>query len=133
LLIPHPAKIIPCARPRPTFRSTTCFFFFQAEDGIRAGHVTGVQTCALPIYAVLAGLGQAAADIPRSVLQAILHPIQTAGQVTGIGNIPAAVSTMQDPTASAPERWDALARATPFNMGYAPERALLNATGARSE
>src|SRR6266508_2189565 len=26
-------------------------FFFQAEDGIRAGHVTGVQTCALPISA----------------------------------------------------------------------------------
>src|SRR5690606_40091350 len=28
-----------------------CFFsfFFQAEDGIRGFHVTGVQTCALPI------------------------------------------------------------------------------------
>src|SRR5690606_20543959 len=26
-------------------------FFFQAEDGIRAFHVTGVQTCALPIWA----------------------------------------------------------------------------------
>src|SRR5215510_3791129 len=26
------------------------FFFLQAEDGIRDGHVTGVQTCALPIY-----------------------------------------------------------------------------------
>src|SRR5436309_4775284 len=25
------------------------FFFFQAEDGIRCFHVTGVQTCALPI------------------------------------------------------------------------------------
>src|SRR5699024_11332795 len=25
------------------------FFFFQAEDGIRARNVTGVQTCALPI------------------------------------------------------------------------------------
>src|SRR5690625_7668354 len=25
-------------------------FFFQAEDGIRDGHVTGVQTCALPIW-----------------------------------------------------------------------------------
>src|SRR5260221_11533189 len=25
-------------------------FFFQAEDGIRAQCVTGVQTCALPIY-----------------------------------------------------------------------------------
>src|SRR5690348_16496058 len=24
-------------------------FFFQAEDGIRGGRVTGVQTCALPI------------------------------------------------------------------------------------
>src|SRR5256886_5855518 len=27
-----------------------CFFFFQAEDGIRDLTVTGVQTCALPIY-----------------------------------------------------------------------------------
>src|SRR5574342_156219 len=26
-----------------------CFFFFQAEDGIRDPVVTGVQTCALPI------------------------------------------------------------------------------------
>src|SRR5690606_40747262 len=26
-------------------------FFFQAEDGIRVFHVTGVQTCALPIWA----------------------------------------------------------------------------------
>src|SRR5436305_9076208 len=26
-----------------------CFFFFQAEDGIRDADVTGVQTCALPI------------------------------------------------------------------------------------
>src|SRR5713226_5276370 len=25
------------------------FLFFQAEDGIRGGRVTGVQTCALPI------------------------------------------------------------------------------------
>src|SRR6266511_5765727 len=29
-------------------------FFFQAECGIRAFHVTGVQTCALPISATLA-------------------------------------------------------------------------------
>src|SRR5690606_40679914 len=30
---------------------SACFslFFFQAEDGIRDFHVTGVQTCALPI------------------------------------------------------------------------------------
>src|SRR2546430_10234564 len=30
--------------------SGSCFFFFQAEDGIRDLTVTGVQTCALPIY-----------------------------------------------------------------------------------
>src|SRR3712207_7269991 len=29
--------------------SQSCFFFFQAEDGIRDIGVTGVQTCALPI------------------------------------------------------------------------------------
>src|SRR2546425_6399205 len=30
------------------------FFFFQAEDGIRDKLVTGVQTCALPIYVLVA-------------------------------------------------------------------------------
>ena len=33
-----------------TFFSFVFFFFFQAEDGIRDRLVTGVQTCALPIY-----------------------------------------------------------------------------------
>src|SRR2546425_8272639 len=31
------------------------FFFFQAEDGIRDKLVTGVQTCALPIFAAAGG------------------------------------------------------------------------------
>src|SRR5205823_7002344 len=31
-------------------------FFFQAEDGIRDKLVTGVQTCALPIFALKANL-----------------------------------------------------------------------------
>src|SRR6266581_4427668 len=30
-------------------------FFFQAEDGIRDGRVTGVQTCALPILVASKG------------------------------------------------------------------------------
>src|SRR5438046_3916629 len=33
----------------------TCFFFFQAEDGIRDWSVTGVQTCALPISSLRTG------------------------------------------------------------------------------
>src|SRR5256885_215588 len=32
------------------------FFFFQAEDGIRDYKVTGVQTCALPIFLVMGTL-----------------------------------------------------------------------------
>ena len=42
--------------------SALCFFFFfQAEDGIRDTSVTGVQTCALPIWEILS---QQAADPP---------------------------------------------------------------------
>src|SRR5690606_41031420 len=38
-------------------------FLFQAEDGIRDFHVTGVQTCALPIYVVaLLDAGDAGTD-----------------------------------------------------------------------
>src|SRR6266850_3460229 len=36
----------------PTRMSTGVTFVFQAEDGIRAYKVTGVQTCALPISAL---------------------------------------------------------------------------------
>src|SRR5439155_9246220 len=44
----------------------TPYFFFQAEDGIRDGHVTGVQTCALPIFRSLSAALQVAA--PCSVI-----------------------------------------------------------------
>src|SRR5690606_40191637 len=36
--------------------------FFQAEDGIRAFHVTGVQTCALPIWFLFSGAAEAELD-----------------------------------------------------------------------
>src|SRR5256886_11882758 len=38
---------------------TVFFFFFQAEDGIRDLTVTGVQTCALPIWLILQCAGTA--------------------------------------------------------------------------
>src|SRR5438105_10689186 len=38
------------------------YFFFQAEDGIRDPLVTGVQTCALPIYS-----GLSASDVFASL------------------------------------------------------------------
>ena len=43
------------------------FFFFQAEDGIRDWSVTGVQTCALPIY----HLGQLSPDVTHNLLTQI--------------------------------------------------------------
>src|SRR5436305_3223813 len=45
------------------------FFFFQAEDGIRDADVTGVQTCALPIFR----LPHAAHGLPDEP-QVRLHP-----------------------------------------------------------
>src|SRR5260221_440645 len=43
------------------------FFFSQAEDGIRDHCVTGVQTCALPIYQLLASAAMRASfQAPRS-------------------------------------------------------------------
>src|SRR5438067_2512982 len=39
-----------CTMPlHKAWEVAACFFFFQAEDGIRDRNVTGVQTCALPI------------------------------------------------------------------------------------
>src|SRR5687768_17623532 len=37
-------------RSASNYSAPLLFFFFQAEDGIRDVAVTGVQTCALPIY-----------------------------------------------------------------------------------
>src|SRR5690625_5711601 len=46
------------------------FFFFQAEDGIRDGHVTGVQTCALPI---LIGQEEAKKKISVAIFKHLLQ------------------------------------------------------------
>src|SRR5439155_7053351 len=72
-------------------RSCVTCFFFQAEDGIRDGHVTGVQTCALPI----SSLPDSRAPIPptrtlpavcrTASRMATCHPIS--GPTTG-GSIP---------------------------------------------
>src|SRR5574343_2097687 len=47
------------------------FFFFQAEDGIRARDVTGVQTCALPIY------GKNQVTVPVAFTSATIDPMTT--------------------------------------------------------
>src|SRR5690606_39285907 len=44
------SSVFICASPSRSYLCRIFFFFFQAEDGIRDFHVTGVQTCALPIF-----------------------------------------------------------------------------------
>src|SRR5215467_15378822 len=45
-----PDKFMPFMEEPPGATFSACTFFFQAEDGIRDYKVTGVQTCALPIW-----------------------------------------------------------------------------------
>src|SRR5256884_2800690 len=49
-------------------------FFFQAEDGIRDVAVTGVQTCALPIYRVRAKVIEARSRFGRAVIESLDTP-----------------------------------------------------------
>src|SRR3712207_2041731 len=69
------------------------FFFFQAEDGIRDIGVTGVQTCALPIFLSLAPPDERIVLVEDSAELAPAHPhvvrlearppnVEGAGQVT---------------------------------------------------
>src|SRR5260221_1404418 len=53
---PTPVSEVSSTVAELIFPHVLCFFFFQAEDGIRDHCVTGVQTCALPIsFSVLFG------------------------------------------------------------------------------
>src|SRR5690625_7916310 len=45
--------------------------FFQAKDGIRSGHVTGVQTCALPITDIAPA---SAAAVSRGTISSSVRP-----------------------------------------------------------
>src|SRR2546430_3424429 len=74
------------SRPRRSScrRSVCCsyfFFFFQAEDGIRDLTVTGVQTCALPIFgtALAFGLG-----VPDQYITGLALLGGAVGHATGI-------------------------------------------------
>src|SRR5438876_11849876 len=51
-----------------------CFFFFQAEDGIRDGRVTGVQTCALPILSRQSGASVLCISPWRKFLPSLTYP-----------------------------------------------------------
>src|SRR5687767_826534 len=51
------------------------FFFFQAEDGIRDKLVTGVQTCALPIYRRDAPITREICETARALRVPVLYDV----------------------------------------------------------
>src|SRR5690606_39688166 len=65
------------------------FFFFQAEDGIRDFHVTGVQTCALPISS--RGVGSPAREW-TCWLQSCASWAMPSNCITQVGNSPGRTS-----------------------------------------
>src|SRR5256885_3522489 len=81
------------------------YFFFQAEDGIRDYKVTGVQTCALPIFRVyLAGrdakglrdYAQAVADPHAAQFHKFLTPAQAKARFGATPQQLAAVTSWLD-------------------------------------
>src|SRR5207249_8699235 len=89
-----------------------------AEDGIRDRNVTGVQTCALPIWAVESGSGEDGVDSRRAASAAAI-----AATTWGSGPSPAARHSRKafagsgnstyDSTSSSPcARWPKIGRAS---------------------
>src|SRR5690606_40857178 len=79
------------------------FFFFQAEDGIRDFHVTGVQTCALPISSPCRIVRLAiSTSISASIV--ITRPDPLRGSVAAWMIVPALLSPVKIGRASCRER-----------------------------
>src|ERR1022692_2673235 len=74
------------------------FFFFQAEDGIRDYKVTGVQTCALPIWILQSGPGirrfsmeRTGSGVPPAVFRLSIATLRaSSGEKDSNGGFPSA-------------------------------------------
>jgi len=91
-----------------------------------------------PVAAALSGISKGLLDIPGGILNAAIHPGQTLEGLASMNPLdPSAIgavaSSFRDPEASLSERLASIVQHTPLNLGYAPERALLEATGAKSD
>src|SRR5690606_40182665 len=73
-------------------------FFFQAEDGIRDFHVTGVQTCALPILKRRRSRRRSGSFQLRAAAAARTAPVQSSRRAvwdrTGIRALPSTPERM---------------------------------------
>src|SRR5256886_6031554 len=64
------------AKPQCSRSVPVVFFFFQAEDGIRDLTVTGVQTCALPIFReVVLDVAELKDVLPEHAYRTVTHVV----------------------------------------------------------
>src|SRR5437660_4118651 len=90
---------------------------FQADDGIRAGHVTGVQTCALPISLLI---------VAPPARFTVTVPFVTASCT--VLRLPSTSVTLMPPTASAVSSLTTCAPGTVFT-GASDTASALHAPG----
>src|SRR5690606_19290603 len=91
------AMVMPAIKTRSVTFGRFVSFFFQAEDGIRDFHVTGVQTCALPISGFVLANGSMSSnqsgegEIRKNIIEADLVDCMVAlpGQLFYSTQIPA--------------------------------------------
>src|SRR4051794_41239549 len=94
-------------------------FFFQAEDGIRDGRVTGVQTCALPIFGGKAPMVVLSdADLDEAAAAASFGAFMNSGQICmSTERIVADVSVAGQLASKLSERAQALTTGDPRDEG----------------
>src|SRR3712207_8137949 len=79
------------AKP-PPYRRLLRGFFFQAEDGIRDIGVTGVQTCALPIFDEL---GEEV-ELPRELGREVAPALVAGQELVPVGRLADRVESNED-------------------------------------
>src|SRR2546430_6020599 len=79
------------------------FFFFQAEDGIRDLTVTGVQTCALPIFEIPRRIGALIVGVGELAFGIVEETIAPSVFLRVGGSIPAFLER-RDPVSTVPDR-----------------------------
>src|SRR5690606_40602799 len=99
------------------------FFFFQAEDGIRDFHVTGVQTCALPILPWARRIDSVASR--HACSSRTSRRTARAGSPSDAATTEAPASSMSVTWTVAPSAANALAIASPIPRAAPVTRATL--------
>src|SRR5207244_6764534 len=75
-------------------------FFFQAEDGIRDDLVTGVQTCALPIWEMLFAIGSERSRLRCNSLGAQPYELTSCRRFRSRTHWPASARPTRSPSSS---------------------------------